>query len=370
MTKEEKGISMKQVIAIFVLSAAAPLVRLVPAFVAQKSGAASWLILPVLMLYGFILTIIVNKLINGFKDKNGNKIKIKNLMDVFDITYGKTIGKILCIIYILWILLCMSVQVRIFAERFVVTLLIYAPIDFFIISMLVIIYFMSNTRIEAFGRFSQITIIVFLIIIGIVAIIIVKDIDTNNLLPVTIYDTKNILISATEIAGLCCFFTYSFFFGKKILDKENINKNRKFVIFPIAFITFSSIITTIGVFGHEAVAVFTQPFFSVLRNISLFNSIERIESILVALWVTADVTLVCFLLLCVSNLCKNTFKLSSRKVAIAPLLLLLYGLVLLVGKSYIYMLNFSALVIIPTNLFFGMIFPLITVFTAKFRKLI
>lgn len=369
MTKNEKGITMKQVVAIFILSTAAPVVRLIPGFVAEVSGAASWAFFPITLFFGIVIIGVLNKLMNGFKDKNGNKIKIQNLNEAYSLVYGRKAGKILSVVYIIWLLLCLAVQVRLFAERFATTLLIYAPLDFFIISMLVIVYVMNNIRIEAFGRFSQLFSIVFLIVMGIVTLIIIKEVDINNLLPITTYDIKGVLLSGLEITGLCVFFTYSFFFGEKITDKENINKNKKYAVLSAIYIVMIVIITTIGVFGHKVTAEFIQPFLATLKYINIFNSVERIESILVALWVIADVTLICFLLLCTSNLCKNTFKLSNRRTAVVPMLLVLYGIILLIGKSYIYLLDFATIVIFPLNLLFGLIIPLITIPIAKSRKL-
>ena len=368
--KEEKGISLKQLIAMFVLASAAPLVRSIPGLAAKTAGAAAWLSPLIVILLGILSVITLNKLINGIKGKDGNERNIKNLDDVFCITYGKIVGRIICVVYIVWLIILMAVQTRLFAERFVITLLIYAPVDFFIISMLVIVYIMSRLRVEAFGRFSQVFSLLLVVIFGIIILSISKDITINNLLPVTFYDTKNILLLAFEIAGICCFFTYGLFFGEKILDKGNVKKEKFHIVLPVVIIALITILTTIGVFGYRVTGNFAQAFSMALKSISIFGSIERIESVLIAFWVVADMGFVVFFMIATSNLAKNTFKLSSRKVAILPIVILLYIVVMLLAKSYIYLIDFVGMVIIPLNLLFGFVIPIMTLGVAKCRKLV
>jgi hypothetical protein len=173
-----------------------------------------------------------------------------------------------------------------------------------------------------------------------------------------------------EIAGICSFFTYLFFFGEHIIDKQNINKNKKYAIVCVVVISLISILTTVGFFGHRVTFVFSQPFFMTLKSIRIFESIERVESIFIAFWVIADLVVISFYILAASNLCKNTFKLSSRKVAIVPLVLILYILIHVIGKSYLMLINFSTYFVVPVNVFMGLGIPLITLIIAKFRKLV
>lgn len=370
MYKKEKGISIKQLIAMFVLAAAAPLVRSIPGVAAKTAGVSAWVSPLIVIFLGVVSVITLSRLMNNMKTKDGEKINIKNLDDVLCITYGKIFGRMICVIYILWLIILMAVQTRLFAERFVITLLIYAPADFFIISMLVIAYIMSRLRIEAFGRFSQIFSLLLVVIFGVIILSISKDITVNNLMPVTIYDTKNILLLAVEIAGICCFFTYGLFFGEKILDKHEINKNKFHIVLPVVIISLITILTTIGVFGYRVTGNFAQAFSMALKSISIFGSIERIESILIAFWVVADMGFVVFFMIAAANLSKNTFKLSSRKAAILPIVILLYIVVMLLSKSYIYLIDFVGMVIIPLNLLFGFIIPIVTLGVAKCRKLV
>lgn len=369
MKYKEKGITINQAIAIFVLSASAPLVRVVPGYVAKVSNETAWLTPFVLILFGIITIFVINKLINHMKNKNGEKINIRNIDETFTIVYGKIVGKILNIIYIIWLLLATAIQTRVFGERFVITLLVYAPIGFFIISLLIATFAILNMRIEAFGRFSQFYLPLIFGIFSIILIAISKDIHINNLLPVTIYDAKKIFLGTFEIAGICSFFTYLFFFGECIVDKQNIKKNMKYAITCVVVISMMIIVTTIGFFGYKVTSVFSQPFFMALKSIKIFGSIERIESIFIAFWVIADLIIVNFLLFAATNLCKNTFNLSNRRVTVVPIMFILYILVLVIGKSYFSLINFSANFVVPLNVFFGLGIPAVTLIIAKCRKL-
>ena len=53
-----------------------------------------------------------------------------------------------------------------------------------------------------------------------------------------------------------------------------------------------------GAFGHELAAAPSQPYFSLVRNLVLFRSLERVEALPAALWIFSDFLLVSALLLC------------------------------------------------------------------------
>lgn len=370
MNYKEKGITIKQAFAVFILSTCGPIVRLIPAHVAKISKEASWVAPFVLVLFGIVTIFAVNKLINGIKDKDGKKVNIKNIDDTFLKVYGKILGRIICVIYLIWLILGTALQLRIFSERFVITLMVYAPIDFFIISMLILLFFILNTRIEAFGRFAQFYVPLIFGIFIIILIAISKDIDIRNLLPVTIYNTKEIFLGGFEIAGICSFFPYLFFFGEYIKDKQDINKNKNYAIMCVATISMIAILTTVGVFGHRVSSVFSQPFFMALKSIKVFASIERIESIFIAFWVIADLVVISFLMTAATNLCKNTFNLSNRKVAIIPLIFIVYSVVLIIGRSYLSLIKLSGYIVVPLNVLFGLVIPILSLIIAKVRKFI
>ena len=48
----------------------------------------------------------------------------------------------------------------------------------------------------------------------------------------------------------------------------------------------------IGAFGHELTTRLSQPFFALVRNLVFFRSLERVEALVVSLWIFSDFILI------------------------------------------------------------------------------
>ena len=159
--KNEK-INIFQIVAIYILVSIVPVVRYFPIIMAESAGKAAWLAAIVCVAPSIVLVWILHELMNKVKRKDN--VKIDTLADVFDSAYGKIIGSIITFVYLIWILIFAATELRLFAERLISTTYIYAPIIFFILTMLILVFFVVRGKIVNFGRFAELFVELFILV--------------------------------------------------------------------------------------------------------------------------------------------------------------------------------------------------------------
>lgn len=365
--KDEK-ISIFQTVAIYILVSIVPVVRYFPIIMTGSAGKAAWLAAILSIIPNILLVFALNALMNNLKTKDGNKVE--TLSDVFDTVYGRTMGSIITIIYLLWTIIFASVELRLFGERLISTTYTYAPIVFFIITMLLLVFFVVRGKISSLGRFAEIFLELFAIIIVFVVLTSYSNFDFANFWPVTTYDAKGIAIGVLKGTDIFNMFTFAMFLGNKISDKENIKKTGIFAAITTGIIGLIGIIITLGTFGEDLLPTLSQPFFMALKVINLFGVLERIEAVFITFWVVADFVLIAYNVLIASNICKQKFKISKRKLAVTPIILIMFVLATIIANNYfalqVIFINYMANIV----LILGLVVPFVTFGIAKARKML
>ena len=361
-------ISIFQTVAIYILVSIVPVVRYFPIIMTGSAGKAAWLAAILSIIPNILLVCTLNTLMNKLKAKEGKKIE--TLSDVFDTVYGKFIGTIISIIYLCWTVLFAAVELRLFGERLIATTFIYSPIVFFLITMLILVFFVVRGKTSNFGRFAEIFLELFLLVIIFVVITASSNFNLTNFWPVTTYESQGIAMGILRGTNVFNMFTFAMFFGDKIRDKENIKKTGTFAAIATGIIGLLGIIITLGTFGEDLLPTLSQPFFMALKVISLFGVLERIEAVFITFWVVADFVLITYNILVASNICKQKFKLTKRIIAVTPIVFIIFILATIIANNYFSLQVIFIKYLSEISLILGLFVPIITFGVARTRKLI
>lgn len=365
--KDDK-ISIFQMMAVYILVSIVPIVRYFPISMTDKAGKGAWIAAILAIIPGILLASVLHNLMNNLKTKGINKVE--NYADVLDVVYGKTIGSILSIVYLLWIILFAAIELRLFAERLISTTFVYATIEFFIVTMLVLVFFIIRGRVSNFGRFAEVFLELFLFIIIFVVITASPNITIKNFWPITTNDTVPILRGIVRGTNIFNMFTFAMFLGDKIQDKENIKKVGTKGAIVVGLIGLISVIITLGTFGKDLLPTLSQPFFMALKVINLFGVLERIESVFITFWVVADFIIIAYNVLIASNILKHKLKLTKRRIAVTPIVFIIFILALIMANNYFTLQMLFINYITVFNFIVGFILPFITFAVAKARRLL
>ena len=139
-------ISMRQSLIFVFIAITSPLLRVLPSY-SSISKQASWLVPIVSLIFLSIYILILNTITKKYKDKN--------LSEIFEIIFGKVFGKIVTAIFLIWAIFLFSIYLRYFAERYLSTIMRDAYIEFLLITILLVSYYIVKNNIEYFARMWQ-----------------------------------------------------------------------------------------------------------------------------------------------------------------------------------------------------------------------
>ena len=199
---------------------------------------------------------------------------------------GPVAGRVLLGVYALWFLLYSAFALRIGAERFIETVFPLSRPWPFVVTILATAVCGALGSTKALFRASEIFLPLLMLVLALVLVFAVPGLDVKNLLPVTAQELPGVARSGLTVFGI----------GAAVL-------------FFSAF--------TIGILGAELTAKLNHPFFTMLRNVSLFHAVERFGALVIGLWVLPDFVLVSMLLTlavnCLRAACSRDGRLFAQK---------------------------------------------------------
>ena len=196
----------------------------------------------------------------------------------------------------------------------------------------------------------------------------VFNIDIINIFPVTHYDFLPLVRSSFSPVGMWGAFTFIFFFGNDINDKEHI---RRFGLQAAVYQTIMAVIIllqTIGVYGHSVISRTSLPYFFVVKGISVLDTIERIESIVIAFWVIVDFSAICVYVYILVSIIKSLFYISETKPLASPVIICAFIISQWIAKDKFELEGFSDNFSFPVNATFCFVIPFIIFIIGKIRK--
>lgn len=239
---------------------------------------AVWSII-VMALLGLISLFFFFKIANFEEDKN---IFRKN-----KILYGKYLGIVINIILIMLFFLLGTMFLYNISDFISSQYLDKTPSK--IISILLIVVCFINVS-KGFGTIAKSGMILFfvsILLFFISALSLISYIDLSNFYPILKDGLNNPIREGTILFMNNILPIYLFLIVPKcyIKDKEHYKRNIIIAYLFSILIIFLTVFITLGVFGIYLASLFQYPEYMVLKNITLFTSIERIENLLSMQWV-------------------------------------------------------------------------------------
>lgn len=221
-----------------------------------------------------------------------NYKKELNIVDKIKYLFGNTLG-----IIINWIIniliLCIGFILLYNISNFAISqFLAETPLLVFMLLLGLVLIYNVSLGIENISRVA----IIFLAIILVLTIIsttgILPNFEKSNIKPILEYGYINplkggVTLTLTNVIPI---------FILLIIPKNKIENNKKvnkalIISYTIAFIlAFLAILLTIGALGIYLCDIYQYPEYTVLKKISLFNFLDRIENFIYIKWILSSVT--------------------------------------------------------------------------------
>ena len=272
----------RQLMALTFCASLAPAIRLMPRYSAEAAGRLCWLApllaLPLLAAYALMLSAYLSRRHEG-----------EGLGELILRTCGRAFGGTVLVIAAMFLVFCGGFILRSGAERFIRTVYPVASPWMFVAVMLVLGLIAALGPGKALIRSAKIFAPLLCAVIVTVLIFMLPELDLKLLLPVGETSAEGLLKAAVPMlelyAGMIAYTAVYEGGAPKDSGRGRAEARR---CIPVCLLFSVLCLCAVGCYGAPMTARFSHPFFAMIRNVTIFRTIEHIEAIVVALWVLPD----------------------------------------------------------------------------------
>lgn len=305
---EERGFSLGQGLALCSVMALTPALRLLPAGSAALAGRGGWLsvllALPAAIAYGLFLW--------GFSKKRRVG---ESLPALWQRAIGARAGALLLALCGFWLLFYAAFTLRDSAQRLITTVYPHADRRLFILPLGLCAAIAGAGDARRLARSAKLLLPLLVGAIMLTLAFSLPEVHADNLLPLTGRDALPLLKGTLPTLDVAALILVLLFFLSDLLTGEGSYRSVAARIVLLGALMAALTAAVLGAFGHELTARLTQPYFSLVRTLVFFRSLERMEALLVAFWIFSDFLLTAALLLiarrCLTPLCGTRFPLPA-----------------------------------------------------------
>ena len=286
-----------------------PMLRLFPVQAVRISGRSAWLAgvfasVPML-LYVLFLAAFMSRRRGG-----------ENLQELILRALGDKVGKAALLLMSLWLILYAGFVLRSGSDRLVVTVYTSSsPAAFSIVmgaAVLPAVLGCRRTLVRSAQVIRPIVLFSLLLILGFALL----SVSGDNLLPVTAEDVLSAWKGSLSGIDVLAVSAYSLCFiiaGAESAD--GLGRDLMLWVFRLSLLMSLIGLAIVGCFGAELAELLTLPFFVLVRNLVFFRSLERVEALIVMLWIFPDFLLVALFVYTASSCLRLVFGFSPAEKA-------------------------------------------------------
>ena len=277
-------ISGKQLMTLLSLALLSPGVQLALGQASRRAGAVAWLAalgaLPLLLLVGWLVSALTRGLPPG-----------QGLADGLTAALGPRLGRLAAGLYLGWGLVSLALSLRQYGQKITMD---YDDerLWFCLIALCVAAVWMASGKLAALARAGE---IFYLAIAALLLVLLAAgalQIDPLNLIPVEGEAWAGLPAAAGEAAAVLGAGTYGGFLLGRVRREEGLPALGRRWTVKLCLVLAAVQLVILGGMGAWLAARSEMPLFLLARDMSIGSAIQRLEGVVVSLWVLSDLTLV------------------------------------------------------------------------------
>lgn len=294
MQSSENMISRYQMLCLGFLAMLAPIIRLLPQQVVAKSGGFAWLsaliaIIPLTLLYLLVFRFLKYALPGeGFGE-------------LFLRALGKPLGKAAILLFTLWLMFYAGFALRTAADRYINSAYENTSPAIFIVIMLLLALIPLLGRFKNLGRTAESFFPLLILVLALVFAFAFGDVNLLVLPPPSAARLPKLLSGVPIVSIVLSLSVNIGFLEGRISQKRSRVKTAFVWLFLMLAVALLLCFEIVGCFGPELSAKLSYPFFTMVQNISILGILERLDPVVLAMWVIADFVLTSTLMFIIVN---------------------------------------------------------------------
>lgn len=281
----ERTISSRQLMALSFVSMLSPFLRLIPGAVTSVSGSASWVSSALSIIPICLLSAALTAFLRHFPKETGLSAAVLKTM-------GRFPGSLLLSLWALWLVFHSGFLLCSGADRFIATIYPGVRPTVFIWVTAALCVIAALGTVKSIARASEIFRPLLLFVILLVLLFTIREAEPTFLLPVTTRQTSEILKGIPLAAEAASVILVNAAFLAKSITPDNTPHKRIPWLLGVTILAVLFCITAVGSLGETYVSALSYPFFIMARDLSILSGVERIEALVVGLWLLPDFVLI------------------------------------------------------------------------------
>lgn len=279
--REEDTVTLRQYMAAAFVSLFSPVSRLLPEAAAEIAGSSAWLspLLAWLPLAGLLC------LMRYLLRWKGRSV---GLGEALCRSLGNFPGKAVCLLLTLWLVFYGGFLLRSGAERLISTVYPSAGPAFFIPVTLGLCTLAAAGKLRHAFRCGTVILLLFGFTLLLIYILALPSLRLSYLWPLRLREPGRLALSALPAMDVLSPWVYFTFLRAYVREDERALGRGLRGMTAAVLGCMLLILTTVGVLGPELTRRQQYPFFIMIKNLSVFHVIQRIEPLVVTVWLMTD----------------------------------------------------------------------------------
>ncbi|WP_349407459.1 endospore germination permease [Pseudalkalibacillus sp. SCS-8] len=359
----EKGrISVRQFTILVLLYTIGTTILIIPSILASNAKQDAWIAGLIGLAIAVAATLFYFHLASKFPEKN--------LAEIFEILFGKWVGKLFSFIYFFVFVFLLAIFVlRDIGDFMVTVMMVETPIQAIHLSFLIIVIIAVRLGLETFTRAAELFLPWVVMLYIILFLTITPQIDMRYAQPVLENGIKPVLNAAFSFVTFPYFEMIIFLMVIPYVNTPSRTKGGLVIggVIGGCFLIILSMLSILVV-GVEETSESIYSSYDLAKQINLGGFFQRVEAMMAFIWFT---TVFVKLTLLIYVLClglAHTFGLSNYKTLTLPLGLLTFVLANDIFPNMAFLVEFTRTMQLYV-LFWGLIIPLLLWIIAKFKRI-
>lgn len=280
-------LSRRQLLSLGWVALLSPVIRQLPRNAVHMGGRGSWLsplfALPLLLLYARLLTAFLHSCREG-----------EGLQHQFCRALGAVPGRLVLLLYGLWLSFYMGFVLRAGADRFIAAVYPSSKPGVFILITAGLGLMAGLGRLKVLGRFAQVVQPLLIFSLLLILWSALPKIEGINLLPLRGDELLQAAKGGVPVAATLCFTVYAAFLEHRV-ERGGGGRGLLPPLLGTLLLVLAMSAVTVGTFGAPLTGAMRHPFFVLIRDVRLFNLLERVEALIIVQWALTDFVLVALL---------------------------------------------------------------------------
>lgn len=352
-------ISLRQLLTLLFAALLSPMIQVLPRETVVLAGKAGWLS-ALFALPAVVLLCLAFRAAPGGVEGG--------MAQGLETAFGRWIARALVFLYLIWGVLLLGWNTRWCAYRALSVNYRNAPMPLFLLGLLALTLWLGHKSLSAFCRAGE----VFALALGIALVLAlglaVLRTEWNNLGPIWVEDLPGALGGAVPVLGLAGYGVLGAFLAGQVRRREGDRARLpRWGALWCALLALFQLIT-IGCFGPGLIRRMETPFFMLLRGVGVPGAFERVESLIMSLWLLADLAFLGLILFACRAMVGYLFPRAKRGWVTAGLGVAAGGLALFTLQN-LFSLSWVMERLIPVaNLILGVGVPLLAGIVVTWKK--